>query len=217
MSIAADQAQARARLGFMIRTPLTVLQSLRKPAFLTMYALALLAWFGFSRDFAPAPAAVRPVALAFYLLLGAGLASWVLHSYGQSPLGWKGALLACVQGVVIWLALAKGAAWVWTNSTGTPYDEAFTMQRSIKHVTKASKNYYSSTTYSRMGGQNCLYRLQGEVLDSSLPNYLCINAKEYAQIGEGPHDVHLHGRVSGWGRSIEGYAFNPPMQSLAHP
>jgi len=87
---------------------------------------------------------------------------------------------------MIWLALAKGAAWVWTNSTGTPYDEAFTMQRSIKHVTKASKNYYSSTTYSRMGGQNCLYRLQGQVLDISLPNYLCINGKEYAKIGEGP-------------------------------
>src|SRR5215469_9621811 len=154
MSIAADQAQARARLGFMIRTPLTVLQSLRKPAFLTMYALALLAWFGFSRDFAPAPAAVRPVALAFYLLLGAGLAAWVLHSYGQSPLGWKGAVLACVQAVVIWLALAKGAAGVWTNSTGTPYDEAFTMHRSIKQVSKASKTYYSSTTYTGMGGQN---------------------------------------------------------------
>jgi hypothetical protein len=217
MSIATDQAQARARLGFMMRTPLAVLQSLRKPAFVTMCALALLAWFGFSRDFAPAPAAVQPVALAFYLLLGACLAAWVLHSFGQSPLGWKGALLACVQAIVIWLALAKGAAWVWTNSTGTPYDEAFTMQRSIKHVTSANKNYYSSANYTRMAGQSCLYRLQGEVLGNSLPNYLCIKAKEYAQIGEGPHDVHLQGRVSAWGRSIEGYAFNPSMPSHAHP
>lgn len=181
-----------------------------------MYAVALLAWFGFSRDFAPSPAAVQPAALAFYLLLGAGLAVWVLRSFGQSPLSWKGAVFACVQAVVIWLALAKGAAWVWTNSTGTPYDEPFTMRRSIKHVTSANKNYYSSANYTRMAGQGCLYRLQGEVLDSSLPNYLCIKAKEYAQIGEGPHHVNLHGRVSAWGRSIEGYAFNPP-QSLAHP
>ena len=47
-------------------------------------------------------------------------------------------------------------------------------------------DHWQKREYPMDGGQNCLYRLQGQVLDISLPNYLCINGKEYAKIGEGP-------------------------------
>lgn len=171
-----------------------------KPAFLALYAVAALALFGYAQKFVPASLLRYPFGLLFFLPPGAVLAAWIFRtSRGGFRFDWKWAFLSGVVALLLWEGVAKGAAWAVTQATGTPYDQAFPLERNVKPA--PGKNFYRND----ITGTKCLHRLQGKLLHDTLPQHLCLEGADYSKLADGVQDVRLKGRVGLLGRSIDGY------------
>lgn len=105
--------------------------------YLVFCIVLILALFGYARVFVPAPFLGYPFGIVYFLVPGALLATWVLHTFrGRLRFDWKWALLSLIVALFLWEGVAKGAGWLIIQATGTPYNEAFSLERNIVQITR---------------------------------------------------------------------------------
>ena len=111
--------------------------------------------------------------------------------------GGQPVLMAFGAGVLLapflWLALAKSLPWMLAGAFGSVHEEVTTLR--LEH------------RYSR---RSCDYRAFGPVLESTVPDYMCVSREIYQAHPDRTISVRLVGRRTPLGWRIDGFRVLPP-------